>query len=183
MDRVHLQLHILVNIPERESKDFQRTGNNHRNPDLYAYNQQLQSKEMLVSLKPAQKSLSGGETHDTCALEKLCFIFLGSCFYLSDHKIKQTPCKNVSMRTLFPATNHIGNDYLPWKSLFASMKFIDGLDSKYTLKNEDISKKKKKKVLLCSLCAKLEQLCNTHSQKKEKLKEKNWRSITIQYII
>lgn len=63
------------------------------------------------------------------------------------------------------------------------MKFIDGLDSKYTLKNEDISKKKKKKVLLCSLCAKLEQLCNTHSQKKEKLKEKNWRSITIQYII
>lgn len=44
------------------------------------------------------------------------------------------------MRALFPATNHIGNDYLPWKSLFASMKFIDGLDSKYTLKNEDISK-------------------------------------------
>lgn len=177
MDRVHLQLHILVNIPERESKDFQRTGNNHRNPDLYAYNQQLQSKEMLVSLKPAQKSLSGGETHDTCALEKLCFIFLGSCFYLSDHKIKQTPCKNVSMRTLFPATNHIGNDYLPWKSLFASMKFIDGLDSKYTLKNEDISKKKKKKYYFAAYVQNWNN-CATHILKKKKnLKRKTGEAL------
>lgn len=33
--------------------------------------------------------------------------------------------------------DHNGNAYLPWKSLFANTKFIDVLDSRYPLREED----------------------------------------------
>lgn len=49
MDHVHLQLHIPIHIPARQSETCQRNDNNNKNNDLYGYYQRVQSRETAVN--------------------------------------------------------------------------------------------------------------------------------------